>query len=53
MFPTMTTGLIMKKIVEGENLMISGDWGTGKTYTFALYDFLSRFIIKCRSDEQQ
>ncbi len=53
MFPTMTTGLIIRKIVEGENLMISGDWGTGKTYTFALYDFLSRFIIKCRLDELQ
>ena len=51
MFPTMTTALMLKKMVEGENLMISGDKGTGKTYTFLIYDHLSQFIIKCRSDE--
>jgi hypothetical protein len=51
MFPTMTTALMLKKMVEGENLMISGDKGTGKTYTFLIYDHLSQFIINCRWDE--
>ncbi len=48
MFPTLDSGLIMKKMVEGENLMISGECGTGKTYAFAIYDHLSTFIVNCR-----
>ena len=53
MLPTLTTSLMMKRLIEGENLMISGGWGIGKTYTFLIYEHLSKFMIKCRLDEFQ
>lgn len=42
----------MAKILEGENLMINGPPGIGKSSTSKLYEYLSDYMIDCRMDKE-
>ncbi len=36
MFPTLTAGLMLKKLLYGENLMLIGERAAGKTHTLVI-----------------
>jgi len=42
--PTLTTGKIFRKMKKNENCVIYGDSGIGKSFSFLIYNYLSKFI---------
>lgn len=47
--PTIFTGQIFKKLHDCHNIIVSGEKGTGKSFAYLTYNYLSRFIFRVRT----
>ena len=50
--PSIQTSCLLKQFLDNGNLIVSGEKGTGKRFSYLLYSYLSSFIIKCRAQNK-
>lgn len=51
--PSIQSSSLLKQFLDNGNLIVSGERGTGKRFSYLLYSYLSSFIIRCKTQNKQ